>query len=154
WLDEIESILPQHTRALRHYLYTGHLCEWLRACFPERVEDFRFVEGCMREYGRKDEELGLFSLRCRYNPNLPLPIGTRAVATPRELAERAGSSRAFFENTAYLLSRGWLRAWLVHTGRLRDPAPFDEIVLDPVASIYRKTEAVLHILDPNLPWPT
>lgn len=153
--DDFEEVLPAGTRDLTRYLYYGYLREWFIGAFPERQDDIRFLTYCMETYGRKDEEQGLFALRCHFCRSLPFPIGSRQIGSPKELAALIGSDPTFFHNAVYLLSRGWIRTWLVHTGRLgpADLPAFDKLVNDTAASWPRKMEAVLHLLDPELPWP-
>jgi hypothetical protein len=154
-MEEIEAALAAHPEInprLSNLLYGGQFAEWLRAAFPNRGNDIRFLEQCAAACAG-DRELGVMAVRWRFAPSLPFRIGVRSASTPKELAAMLGSVPGMFEQGIKLLERGWIRAWLVATGQLYNAEPFDEIVGDVTISPSRKMEAVLHVLDPALPWP-
>lgn len=154
--EEIEEALASHPElSLRvsQYLFTGYLEEWFRLAFPERPGELEFLRDCVRRH-ENNRELGLFAFRCRLRPDLPLRIGTESVSSPRDFARLIARSPQDFERGARLLSEGWIRAWLLNTGRLKDAEAFDAIANDFTLSLPRKMEAILHVLDPATPWPT
>lgn len=154
--EEIETMLAQHPDArqpLTKCLFNGYFEEWLRAAFPDRNDDIQFVADATARYAN-DQEQGLFAVRCRFCPELPFPFGMRTVATPKELAAAIDRGEApARQRGLHILTNGWLRTWLVCTGRMTRPGPFDEIANDASISAERKLEAILHVLDPDLPWP-
>ncbi|HOC72282.1 MAG TPA: serine/threonine-protein kinase [Candidatus Hydrogenedentes bacterium] len=141
------------TGRLVSHLFSGRLAEWMRAAFPERGEDVAFLERCAREHSRADADLAVFRVCCHFEPATPIRIGVGTASTPAELAAAIARTPQSMEEGAGLLSRGWMRAWLVETGRMKDPAPFDEVIADPVSSWSRKLEAVLKLLNPDLGGP-
>jgi hypothetical protein len=98
-------------------------------------------------------ELGLFAVRCHFNPTIPFRFASQEAHAPQELATLIDRDGQSFERGIRLLTTGWIRTWLICTGRMRNPSAFDEIVADETISPGRKMEAVLHLLDPALPWP-
>ena len=154
-MEDLEAALAAHPEInprLSNYLYSGQFAEWLRAAFPNRGNDVRFLEQCAAACAG-DRELGVMAVRWRFAPSLPFRIGVRLAATPKELAALLGNVPGMFEQGIKLLQRGWIRAWLVATGQLYHAEPFDEIVSDVTISPSRKMEAVLHVLDPALLLP-
>ena len=151
-LERVVGKSPYLTNRVTQCLYGGQFEEWMRCVFPHREDDIRFVEQCVEAHS-DNTELGLFAVRCHFNPAIPLRFGGEDVHTPEELAGRIGKDAWGFEQGMRLLNNGWIRTWLVCTGRLKDPSPFDEIVTDETITDGRKMEAVLHILDPTFPWP-
>ncbi|MCX5758715.1 MAG: hypothetical protein NTU83_09470, partial [Candidatus Hydrogenedentes bacterium] len=155
--QELEALLEQHPDAkqpLTKCLFNGYFEEWLRAAFPDRNGDIQFVADVVARCAH-DQDQGLFAVRCRFHPTLPFPFGLRPVATPKELAVAIarGETQGRLRGLHYM-TNGWMRTWLVCTGRMKDPRAFDAIVNDVSISPERKLEAVLHVLDTNLPWPT
>ncbi|NIA12520.1 MAG: protein kinase [Nitrospiraceae bacterium] len=154
--EEIEDAILKHPRALQRlsqYLYGGYFGQWLRLAFPQRRDDIAFVDECIVTH-KDDREQGVFALRCRFQPNIPVRCGTGQANTPKELAALINRGPEGFERGMRMLADGSIRTWLATTGRMEDTAAFDEIVNDYTTSRERKMEAVLHILDPDLSWPT
>ncbi len=154
-LDDIEQALAEHREVIQcvaRYLYMGYFVEWLRASFPHQVEDIAFLEQCAHRY-RDKKELGVFALRCHLYPAISFMVGGETAETPKDLAALICRNQRTSEHGLALLMEGWIEAWLVHTGRLKDTEAFAAVVQDLTISPRRKQEAVLHILDPGLAWP-
>ena len=154
--EEIEDAILKHPRALQRlsqYLYGGYFAQWLRLAFPQRRDDIAFVDECIVTH-KDDREQGVFALRCRFHPDITIRCGTDLAHTPKELAALINRGPEGFERGMRMLSDGSIRTWLAATGRMEDTVAFDEIVNDYTTSRGRKMEAVLHILDPELSWPS
>jgi len=151
-LAEALSSDPGLAPHVTQLLYGGYIEEWFRLCFPNREEDLRYVQECIQRHG-DNRDLGLFAFQAYFCPSLSLRIGNDYASSPKELAALISKTPASFERGARLLVSGWIRTWLVATGRMRNPAAFDEVANDFTVQPLRKMEAVLHILDPELPWP-
>ncbi len=151
-IDSIVRMNPHLTNRVTQCLYSGQFEEWLLACFPQRENDIRFVQQCVERHG-DSMELGLFAVRCHFNPAIPFRFASQDAHAPQELAALIDRDGQGFERGMKLLASGWIRTWLICTGRMRDPSAFDEIIADETISPGRKMEAVLHVLDPELPWP-
>jgi len=154
--DEMEEVFAKNPglslKAARQY-YNGYFIGWLRACFPQRQDDIAYVGECMERF-KEDMELGFFAVRCRFCPSIPFPLGYHQAATPKELAALIQRTPETLDRGIRAMTKGWIRVWLIATGRMRDPAAYDAIVTDFTLSPARKMEAVLHLLDPALPWPS
>lgn len=154
-IDDLEAALAQNPEIqprLTGFLYTGQFAEWLRATAPQRENDIRFLEQVAAACPN-DRELGVMALRWRFAPGLPFKMGVREASTPKELASMIANAPGLFEQGMKMLQRGWIRAWLVATRQLRNPTLFDEVACDVTISNERKMEAILHVLDPDMPWP-
>jgi hypothetical protein len=154
--EEFERFMGKNveiTRTIGNMLRGGYLEEWMRCSHPHRMEDIQFLKSCANAYG-EDVGQALFALCCHFNPNTPFVISSKEVKDPVTLARLIDSEPYLWERGVRLLLSGWIRTWLVCTGRIADPSNFDAIVNDPTSSEGRKMEAVLHLLNPDLPWPT
>jgi len=154
-MEDLEAALAKHPEIqprLTGFLYTGQFAEWLRAAAPQRENDIRFLDQVAAACAN-DRELGVMALRWRFAPSLPFKMGVREASTPKELAAMIANAPGLFEQGMKMLQRGWIRAWLVATRQLRNPALFDEVASDVTISQERKMEAILHVLDPDMPWP-
>lgn len=141
------------TGRLVNHLFSGRLAEWMRAAFPDRREDAAFLDRCAREHTRADAELAVFRFCCHFDPETPFRLNISTAATPAELAAVIARTPQSMQDGARMLARGWIRTWLVETGRMRDTAAFDEVIADPVSSWSRKLEAVLKLLNPDMGGP-
>jgi len=153
--EDIEGALAKHPKLLQRisqYLHGGYFAVWMRNAFPQRADDVRFITECVTTFREKREQ-GVFALRCRFCPTRPLRLGSAEAKTPQELAALISRSPPAYGQGIRLLTEGWVRAWMWATGRLSDLDAFDAVADDPATSDARKLEAVLHMLDPNLPWP-
>lgn len=158
--DDIAHLLAAHSdrrdaliAGLCNLIDTGRLSEWLRACeFDGWQRLLRQIEDIHAAYPNEPELPG-YAMAWRYAPELPLPFGTEAIADPRQLARCIDASEVERRRGEDLLARGWLRTWLVASGRLRDPAPLDAILERADLSVAARLEGTLHLLDPDLPWP-
>ncbi|CAK0754264.1 Non-specific serine/threonine protein kinase [Gammaproteobacteria bacterium] len=134
-------------------LYDGRYEEWLRAASPPNwkkelnlVQDLRYRYGSAREIGTRY----LFWSHC---PALPFRFHDVVVIEPAALARLIDHSPEDTRRGRNLLEEGWIRAWLVGSGRLSNPAPLDQVLLAPDQPWEAKLEEILHLLDPSLPVP-
>jgi serine/threonine protein kinase len=153
---DIETVLkrdPEAKHALAQCIADGRFEQWLRAGeFPRWEEDVKFLQRCNVIYAQQ-QALLLRALRWRYRPDLPIRFGSTAVSEPRELARLIERDEASRQLGLRLLADGWLRAWLVSTGRVADPDLLDQVLWDTRASEASKLEAILQLLDPTLQKP-
>ena len=151
-LEELIAKYPELIREVQRLLYGGIFEEWLRASFSEKTEDIDFVARCRKDFS-SDEGLGVFALRCYFHPSLPFPFGQYNASTPEELVKLIDYNEDSRKHGVTLLSNSWIRTWLISTGRMKDPLVFDKVVNEHGVSSQRKLEAILHQLNPDLPWP-
>lgn len=157
-LAELETVLAEHPEAeaaLEEALFGGHLEEWLRAArFDHWQQDTAFLRDCRQRHAEKDDRrLGVYALRWHWNPHVPLPLGGHRIGEPSALPRCVDRDRAARDAAHVLLANGWLRTWLVASGRC-DPGPLDRVLNDAARSPGDKLEAFLHLCDPKLAWPT
>ena len=156
-LADLETVLAEHPgaeAALEEALFGGHLEEWLRAGrFPKWEEDTAFLRDC-RQRHVQDRRLGVYALRWRWNPGVPLPLGRHRIGEPKDLAPCLDRDQAARDAARTLLANGWLSTWLVASGRITDAESLDRILNDSARSPDSKLEAFLHLCAPTLAWPT
>ena len=152
-LEKFSSDIPRFMEAVQRVLYGGWIEEWMSQCFPDRVEDRSFITRIRDKYPH-DKELGAYALRWRFSARLPFPFHPAEQASdPVQLASLIDRSEEDWQRGIEHLSKGWIREWLVATGRLADPSQFDQLVGNRSISWNRIMEGAQHILDPALPWP-
>jgi hypothetical protein len=145
--SELEAVLqarPESLAGLDEAVFDGGLGEWLRLVFPDRTEDLRIVTWCAESL-RNKRDLGLEVVRWRFDPSRPFVREGFAAKDPDELARLIGADEDSFRRGMRLLEQGWIRGWLVATGRLERPEvrdTFDEVVTSR-ASWGAKMQAVL-----------
>lgn len=139
--------------ALLNFIRSGKLLEWLRLQYPDKEEVIRAVETAARE-SESNPAYAVFCLRCLLDPATPLDVlGIRGVKQPADLVRYLDADPSRRPTGIRLLQEGWLRAWLVNTGRMKKTEPLDTILNDPTISWARKLEALLWLLQPGLPRP-
>jgi hypothetical protein len=131
--SDLEAVLKAQPGARSGFgklLFDGVIGEWLRIAFPNRIEDARFVRTCAEAFKEK-RELGIESVRWRFDTRLPFAWDGVVAKDQEELARVIGRNEASFRQGMRLLEEGWIRGWLVATGRLvrsDDLKSFDEMV--------------------------
>ena len=136
---------------LQTLLFSRKLEEWIRAArFAQYKTHLDFIRQ-LRRYYLDQQQLGVWCLCWRFNPDMPFPFG--GVNDPKQLARLIDKSPKHTRKGRELLVQGWIRAWLVGTGKLDDPVALDHALLSIDASIETKLEAVLRMLDPSLSQP-
>ncbi|MEW6265605.1 MAG: serine/threonine-protein kinase [Thermodesulfobacteriota bacterium] len=143
---------PETAEAVGRGLYTGVIQAWLEIVFPGRTGDHEFMAYLARLASR-DRDQARRALVWRFSPSAPLDFGGRRIAEPRDLAGLIDSGPAGWKAGLELLAQGDLRTWLISTGRLNDPQALDELLDNQDLVEEAKLEAVLHLLNPDLPWP-
>ncbi len=138
---------------LVRHLFDKRLDEWIRAAeFPGWHGHLTFLEDLRVRY-LEQPLLGVHCLCWRFNPDMPLLFMGVRITRPRQLAALIDRSP---ENTAEgmrLMEQGWIRAWLVGSGKITDPVELDHALLAIDVGPQSKLEAVLHLLDPSLGYP-
>ncbi len=155
-LEDLEEAIAQSPgleTKVGELLFDGRLAEWLLAAFPERHDDFAFLQDCPRRYVN-DHGLAVWVMRWRIKPSLGFPFGKESAAEPKHLAAMIDRNVRTTALGLELLQAGWIQSWLETTGRLPDVVMFSSLVNDHAQSWRARLEAVLHLLDPDLPWPT
>jgi hypothetical protein len=153
---EIETVLrraPQAKKALAQRVMQGYFEQWLRAAqFPGWEEDVSFIRSCRIVYAQQHALLTR-AIRWRFQPDQPFPFGSKSVSDPRELAMLIDRDRRSRQQGLKLLAGGWIRAWLVATGRLANPDALDQVLWNSQSSEESKLESVLQLMAPDLPKP-
>lgn len=152
---ELEPALvkgPEVRRGLLKLVDEGHFEEWLNVQPQSLSRPASEALRACRQHGI-DPELTILVARWCANPTVPLPFGDKQVQSPEQLATLVEASAKGRATAATLLERGWIRAWLVSTGRLPDPADLDQALSNEDWSPKAKLEVVLSLLNPALPKP-
>jgi hypothetical protein len=138
---------------LTQHLFGKRLDEWLRATeFPGWREHLAFLQE-LRLFYLEQPLLGVHCLCWRFDPERPLLFDGAPVTRPERLARLIDQTPVNTARGLQLLRQGWLRAWLVGSGRIADSAALDMALLSLDMSPESKLEAVLHLLDPSLSSP-
>ena len=152
----IEDVLgdsPALHNAFAEQVAGGFMEQWLRAAqFPNWEDDVKFLRQCKVFYANDHPLLG-WAVRWRYRPDLPITFRSTKIADPRKLAELIDETTQSRQAGEDLLSAGWLRAWLVSTGRVADPDALDQVLWDTRATLSSKLEAVLQLMHPSMEKP-
>jgi len=139
--------------ALEEALFSRLLEEWLRAT---QVGDWqrhaKFVERTREEYAERRRQ-GAYAVLWRFVAGLPLPFAGEAILDPRRLARVIDSDRRHWQQGRRMLEDGWLRTWLVASGRVSSATDLDHLVLALDMSWDAKLEALLQLLEPGLAAP-
>jgi hypothetical protein len=93
------------------------------------------------------------AIRWRFQPDQPFPFAGKGISDPRQLAALIDADERSRNQGLKLLAGGWIRAWLVATGRLANPDALDQVLWNGQSSEQSKLEAVLQLMDPELPRP-
>ena len=154
--QHMEAVLrraPQAKQALAQRVMKGYFEQWLRAAqFPGWEEDVSFIRNCRIVYAH-EEALLTRAIRWRFQPGQPFPFAGKSVSDPRQLAALIDTDGRSRRQGLKLLSGGWIRAWLVATGRLAKPDALDQVLWNTQSSEESKLESVLQLMDPDLPKP-
>lgn len=158
--EELDALLQTHPQqrqalldALQQRVEDGRLAEWLRAGeFPDTGRVLKLLDDCQRRYP-DEPRLRAYAVYWFYTPTAGLPFANAEVADARELAARIAGSAAGRQAGLTLLQRGWLRTWLVATGRLANLFTLDQVLDDGRLSPEQRLELVLRLLDPNRSGP-
>lgn len=153
---QIEAVLrkaPQAKKALAQRVMGGYFEQWLRAAqFPGWQEDVDFIRNCRIAYPH-EEALLIRAIRWRFQPDQPFPFAGTSVSDPKQLAALIDTNERSRKQGLKLLAGGWIRAWLVATGRLPNPDALDQVLWNAQCSEESKLESVLQLMDPDLPKP-
>ncbi len=153
-LDALEALLgsdPALHQAFTQLLAQGDLEEWLHATQPQADTLRQFIRQARTDY-LDQPELAAYIVRWHLDNRSPLPFQGLAIRHPRDLATVIDAHPRATAHGVALLRLGWLRAWLVHTRRLADPAALDALLAqDQPWEV--KLEVLLHLLNPELAWP-
>ncbi|OQX17695.1 MAG: hypothetical protein BWK76_09930 [Desulfobulbaceae bacterium A2] len=136
----------------KELLSGGYLHAWLRASFPDNLELASQVTTCKQE-SAGDRDLALLRICWHLVPSLPFLFLGQPVATPEALAQQIDRDGTTWQEGIEILRNGWLRSWLVDSGRVAKPAEFDRLLQGSNQSEGARLEAVLHWLCPSLDNP-
>jgi hypothetical protein len=153
---QIEAVLrkaPQAKKALAQRVMQGYFEQWLRAAqFPGWEEDVSFIRNCRIAYPH-EEALLTRAIRWRFQPDQPFPFAGKSISDPKQLAALIDTDERSRKQGLKLLAGGWIRAWLVSTGRVANPDALDQVLWNTQSSEESKLESVLQLMDPELPKP-
>jgi uncharacterized protein YraI len=148
WPD-IESPL----NALGILAASGRLPEWLRASeAPGWEEVVQKIELAHTRYPG-DLDLPGWLLLWAYGAKSPFPFNVGLVETPPDLARAIDASDRSREEGLRRLDAGWIRAWLITTRHITEPAGWDAAVQDTKIAPSVRLTAALRQLDPDRPAP-
>ncbi len=154
--SQIEEVLreaPPTETALVDRVLSGYFEQWLRAAeLPHWEEDIKFLNSCRMIYAGQDRLLS-YAIRWRYQPQLPFEFSGTPVNEPQELARLIDRDQDSRQLGLKLLTEGWIRTWLVSSGRITNPDLLDQVLWDTRSSEKSKLEAVLQLMDPTLEKP-
>ena len=137
WPD-IESPL----NALGILAASGRLPEWLRASEAPGWEEVVQKIELARTRHPGDLDLPGWLLLWAYGAKSPFPFNGCVVDTPQDLARAIDALRGGREDALRLLDAGWIRAWLITTRHITEPAGWDAAVQDTkIAPSVRLTAA-------------
>ena len=149
--DEIENAIdrnPASAAAFRIALFGGRVTEWLRGAFPTRIQDISFLENVVRKH-IDNIELGVMAARWRFAPELGIQFDGTTITDPVRLAEAILEKPSGFQMGIILLQSGFLREWLLGSGRLQSGDIFDKCVSDEQGNWNLRLQSVLTLLAPN-----
>ena len=152
-LEVLLAEKPEVARNLRKLIHEGHFEAWLSVQPNAPAETAIDTIRRCRE-AQDDPKLLAFVARWCANPALALPVGNKQVQSPAQLVTLVEKDSESREIASDLLERGWIRAWLVATGRMPDPTPLDRLLDSRETSTQVKLETLLSLLAPELPAPT
>lgn len=138
---------------LQRLIADGRFGLWLRTLEPPGWERLVGLLDEVRSAYPDEPELPAHAVLWSCDPTAPLPFGDALVTDPRTLARRIDASEHARRLGQDLLERGWIRTWLSASGRLADTEPLDALLRHATLSASARLEALLHLLDPQLPWP-
>ena len=139
--------------SFQDFLFSRKFEEWLSAAeFKDWKVDSEFLEDCRKRHGDA-RQIACFGALCRFGRNVPLAFGSEVAVHPRELARLVDRDRRSQQLGIELLQRGWIRIWLVGSGRLEDHNHFDRVIESSNVSWESKLESVLQLLHPALRRP-
>ncbi len=140
-------------RALQKLIFGRRLEEWIRgAQFEGWQRHLKFLEEARRRY-LEEQVLGTYCVLWHFQPDLPFPFDGKLVTEPAVLARLIDDTPVRTRKGMDLLKQGWIRAWLVGSGKLADGMALDHALLALDQSWEAKLEAVLQLLDPSLEAP-
>lgn len=135
---------------LARVIFSKELEEWIRAArFDGWEEDLRFLRR-VRHFYLDNRKVGAYCVGWHFKPDIPFPFRKDLVSEPARLAELIEASAKNRKHALELLDKGWIRAWLVGSGRIADPTALDHALLELDATLEAKLEAVLQMLNPTL----
>ena len=140
-------------RSLQKLIFSRRLEEWIRgAQFEGWQGHLKFLEEARRRY-LEEQVLGTYCVLWHFQPDLPFPFDGKLVTEPAVLARLIDDTPVRTRKGLDLLKQGWIRAWLVGSGKLGDGTALDHALLALDQSWETKLEAVLQLLDPTLEAP-
>jgi serine/threonine protein kinase len=98
--------------------------------------------------------LSTWFMRWHFLPHLGIKIGDKIARTPKDVVTLIDNNKDSKQLGFKVINNGLLSAWLTATERGVDVKAFNKIVNDNTANQERKLESILHILNPDLKWPS
>lgn len=157
-LDDLVTLLQTTDegvlKALEDALWGEFIECWIDTANIQQEKDklLNEIKSIRKRLKEKNRRLGVFALLWHLYPSYPFPFSSNEVATPEELAALIVKDEASKKLGIQVMTNEWLKTWLLATGRMADPKPYDDVVKGD-GSHERKLEAILHLLSPKLPLP-
>jgi hypothetical protein len=140
-------------RALQKLTFSRRLEEWIRgAQFEGWERHLKFLQETRRRY-LEEQVLGTYCVLWHFEPDLPFPFDGKLVHAPAILARLIDDTPVRTRKGMELLKQGWIRAWLVGSGKLTNGIALDHALLALDQTWESKLEAVLQLLEPSLDSP-
>ncbi len=153
---DLEQQLQQHPALESHFMkfvQDERLEEWIQAVrYVGWEQDLRFIQDCRQRYPNQVNLLAN-AIRWYYQPTRPFHFMGQYFDNPKQLATAIDNDNDSLEKGLHLLKRGWIRAWLVSTGRVQDIQSLDAVLEHSQSDWRDKMETILHYLDPDLASP-
>jgi len=138
---------------IQKVVFNHRLEEWIRAAkFDNWQTEVEFLKSC-RTYYLGNQQVGAQCVLWHYIPELPFPFAGTKVSEPKQLASLIDESEQSRDAGTNMLAKGWIRAWLIGTGKIKENTEFDEIMANEDISTKAKLEIILKLFNPELQPP-
>jgi len=141
------SLLAQYfERDISINFYTDNLMPVIKRA----INDNAISKEELKKYGN-DDNLATCFMRWQFIPDLGFKFGKDIASTPKELAALIDRDQSSWALGIDFLKNNWIKKWLEATGSMKDADAWDKAI--STNNWDNNLESILHILDPNLPWP-
>lgn len=153
---EIKPLYKQQqaiATALQTLIFNRRLEEWIRAAqFENWQRDVAFLESCRAHY-LGNQSVGTQCALWYFYPERPFSFAGRKTTKPTILALLIDQYDKHQQTALNLLEKGWIRAWLVGTGKIKPDTEFDQLMNDDMLNQKEKLEIMLRMMNPEFKPP-
>lgn len=155
--DEIKKVYKKNHKsasiALQKVIFSRQLEEWIRAVqFTNWQQDVAFLAACRVHY-LGSQTIGTQCALWYFDPERPFPFAGRKTQKPALLALLIDQNDKHRQYGLKLLEKGWIRAWLVGTGKIKPDTEFDQLMNDTTMSLDARLEIALRMMNPHFKPP-